>query len=558
MSSLHDEFAGKIDLIYIDPPFYSGSDQTIKIPVGDENKIIKEPSCLEEYAYRNTWNRGIDGFCEHMYTRFALLKELLSSNGSLYVRFDWHYGHYVKILLDEVFGILNFKNEIIINRIKKSDSNVRKFNAATDSLYFYAFGEYVLNIIKKKIEKRDGYWHSMDSQGQGDSRVFFSKSIDPPPGRHWTFSQEKINEMISNKLIRLKPTTKKPEYWIQEREELLIDSNWTDIPGYSFSTPYPTENAEQILERVIAASSNEGDLVADFFCGSGTTGAVAEKLGRRWIMADIGRFAIHTTRKRLLGIENCKPFILQNLGKYERQYWQGVTFKKRKDEQIPLYEYIQFILKLYNAEALTGMLHIHGKKGKRLIHIGSIDAPVTLSEIKDTIVEVKKVGQDSLDVLGWEWEMGLHDVIENESKESGVKLRLFNIPRDVMDQRAVDSGEITFYELAYLEAETEQNKKGEVKVVLKDFAIPNLDLIPEDVRKLIKKWSDYIDYWSVDWDWNEDTFHNMWQSYRTRKDRSLELKSDWHLYEDRGKHQIMIKVIDIFGNDTTRVLEVKI
>ncbi|MCM8832540.1 MAG: site-specific DNA-methyltransferase, partial [Candidatus Omnitrophica bacterium] len=304
-------------------------------------------------------------------------------------------------------------------------------------------------------------------------------------------------------------------------------------------------------------SSNENDLVADFFCGSGTTAAVAEKLGRRWIAADLSRYAIHTTRKRMLGIEGCKPFIVQNLGKYERQYWQGVTFNKRKDEQVPLYEYIQFILKLYNAEPLTGLLQIHGKKGKRLVHIGAVDVPVTLSEIKEAIEEVKKLGQDSLDVLGWEWEMGLHDVVENESKESGVKLRLFYIPRDVMDPRAVESGDITFYELAYLETEIEQTKSG-LKVKLKDFAIPNLDLIPEEVRSKIKKWSDYIDYWAVDWDWNGDTFHNMWQSYRTKKERKLELQTDSHLYEKKGKHLIMVKVIDIFGNDTTRVLEVKI
>ena len=274
-------------------------------------------------------------------------------------------------------------------------------------------------------------------------------------------------------------------------------------------------------------------------------------------MADLGRFAIHTTRKRLLGIEGCKPFVVQNLGKYERQYWQGVTFKKRSDEQIPLFEYIQFILKLYNAEPLAGMLHLHGRKGKRLIHVGAVDAPVTFAEIQDAVAETKKTGQDSLDILGWEWEMGLHDVVEKAAKASGVHLRLFSIPRDVMDQRAVEKGEITFYELAYLEVETLQDKAGRIVVALKDFAIPNLDLIPQEVRKIVKKWSDYIDYWAVDWDWNEDTFHNMWQSYRTRKERKLDLKSDGHAYETRGKHLIMVKVIDIFGNDTSKVLEVK-
>jgi len=148
-------------------------------------------------------------------------------------------------------------------------------------------------------------------------------------------------------------------------------------------------------------------------------------------------------------------------------------------------------------------------------------------------------------------------VVEKAAKASGVHLRLFSIPRDVMDPRAVEKGEITFYELAYLEVAVSQNKPGQFAVELKDFAIPNLDLIPSDVRSKIKKWSDYIDYWAVDWDWNEDTFHNMWQSYRTRKDRKLDLKSDTNTYKTKGRHLIMVKVIDIFGNDTTKVLEVK-
>ncbi|MFH1824957.1 MAG: DNA methyltransferase [Candidatus Firestonebacteria bacterium] len=556
MASLLDDFAGKIDLVYIDPPFYSGADQTIKIPIGGDEKLLKEPSALEDYAYRNTWNKNQEGFFQWIYERLLIIRDLLSPNGSLYIRYDWHFGHYVKIIADEIFGKDNFRNEIVLNRIKKSDTNVRKINAATDSLFFYSFGDYIINHLKIKIKKEEGYWHAMDSQGQGEVRVFFGKKMEPPSGRHWTFNQEKINEMIKEKRIRLNPKTGTPAYWIDEKDEQLIDSNWTDIPGYSFSTPYPTENAEEVLERVIKISSNPGQLVADFFCGSGTTAAVAEKLSRRWITCDIGRFSIHTTRKRMLEIENCKPFIVQNLGKYERQYWQGITFKKKTEEQTPLYEYLQFIIKLYNADPLTGMMHIHGKKGKRLVHVGAIDVPVTLSEIQDAINETKKAKQDSLDILGWEWEMGLHDVVEKAAKSNGINLRLFSIPRDVMDSRAVEKGEITFYELAYLEVKAEKNKEGSIYIELKDFAIPNMDLVPQEVREKIKKWSDYIDYWSVDWDWNEDTFHNMWQSYRTKRERKLDIKSDTHKYDKRGKHLIMIKVIDIFGNDTTRVLEV--
>ena len=178
-------------------------------------------------------------------------------------------------------------------------------------------------------------------------------------------------------------------------------------------------------------------------------------------------------------------------------------------------------------------------------------------EIKEAMDEVKQAGQKALDILGWEWEMGLHNVVEKTAKESGIHLRLLSIPRDVMDPRAAAKGDVTFYELAYLEVDIKPTKDGRFVVELKDFAIPNLDLIPQEVRDKIKKWSDYIDYWSVDWDWNEDTFHNMWQSYRTRKERKLELTFDAHKYESSGNYKLMVKVIDIFGNDTTHVIEVK-
>ncbi len=520
MASLLEEFAGKIDLIYIDPPFATGADFSVKMEIGDV-EWTKEPSAIEDKAYRDTWGKGLDSYLQMMYDRLVLMRELLNDKGSIYVHLDWHAGPYVKIVLDEIFGKRFFRNEITWH-YRTGNLAKNQFQRKHDNIYFYSKSDQItFNPLEVKEYYADIYGPDFKPSFEGRKQGKDAKGM-----------------------YRMS----------------MIDDVWDISAVFTLSNehlPYDTQKPEALMERIIKASSNENDLVADFFCGSGTTAAVAEKLGRRWIAADLSRYAIHTTRKRMLGIEGCKPFIVQNLGKYERQYWQGVTFNKRKDEQVPLYEYIQFILKLYNAEPLTGLLQIHGKKGKRLVHIGAVDVPVTLSEIKEAIEEVKKLGQDSLDVLGWEWEMGLHDVVENESKESGVKLRLFYIPRDVMDPRAVESGDITFYELAYLETEIEQTKSG-LKVKLKDFAIPNLDLIPEEVRSKIKKWSDYIDYWAVDWDWNGDTFHNMWQSYRTKKERKLELQTDSHLYEKKGKHLIMVKVIDIFGNDTTRVLEVKI
>ena len=195
------------------------------------------------------------------------------------------------------------------------------------------------------------------------------------------------------------------------------------------------------MTRVIEWLSGPNDLVADFFCGSGTTLAVAEKLGRRWIGCDLGRWGIHITRKRLLGIKNCKPFDVLNLGRYERQYRQGVTFGK-KDKPVTeqaLYEYLAFILKLHGSRPVTGLIHLHGKKGKAMVHVGAVDAPVTIGEIESAVEECLKLKQKELHVLGWEWEMGLQNLVVQEAKNKGIKLLLLQIPREVMEQQAAGS-----------------------------------------------------------------------------------------------------------------------
>jgi adenine specific DNA methylase Mod len=551
MASLLSDFRGKIKLIYADPPFFTGTNMNITLEVGDEG-AVKEPSAIEEIAYRNMWKEGPSSFFQYMYDRFVLMKDLLSEDGSIWVRFDYHYSHYIKGILDEIFGYENFRNEIIINRIKKSDSGANRFNTATDSLFFYSKTEnYGFKNVGKKLEvTKSERWHSMDSQGSGEPRTIFGKIIRPPPGRHWTFSQENIDKMTSENKIRLNPKTGKPEYKLEKTEQQTLDSNWTDIPGYSFSTGYPTENAEQLLERVILSSSNEEDLVADFFSGSGTTVAVAEKLGRKWIGADIGRFSVHTIRKRLLDIQNCKPFEVLNLGKYERKHWMnreiGSVYRN----------YIDFILQLYKAKPVYDYKNIHGIISGKAVHVGPIDYPVTKGEVEECLKEAKDNGFDSLDVLGWDFEMEFNDRILRELRGSydfGISLRI--IPNEVMDKRAVEAGDVDFYEHAFLEAKIIASER-KVKVNLENFIIPNPESIPEELRDKILKWSDFIDYWSVDWNYRDDTFHNEWQEFRTKKKKNLQLQSIDHHYDSPGTYKIMIKVIDVFGNDTTTIKEV--
>lgn len=530
MSALLEKYAGKIDLIYIDPPFATGANFSTTVNIGDnEIKHTKEASAIEELAYRDTWGKGLDSFLQMMYDRLILMKELLSEDGVIYVHLDYRTTHYVKLILDEIFGSENFINELIWH-YQSGGRQKDSYSKKHDTILYYAKGKkWKFNIDDIGIERGAGKRNNMKKEIDEDGRVYFT----------------------------IKSAGKIYKYY--EDEKLTPPDVWTDISHLQQKDPerlsYPTQKPESLLERIILASSNKGDLVADFFSGSGTTAAVAEKLGRRWIASDLGRYSIHTDRKRFLEIEGCKPFEILNIGKYERQYWQTFNFGKKTSEQT-LAEYIAFVLKLYKAEALPGSAYIHGKKGNKLVHIGGVDAPVTFGDIQHALEDTRRMKQKELVVLGWEWEMGLHDVVEQEAEKAGIKLHLLSIPREAMDKRAVDAGDIQFFELAYLETEVKKSAHG-YQVKLTDFVIPNLDLIPADVKKLIKKWSDYIDYWSVDWDYKDDTFHNQWQSYRTKKDRSLELITDQKQYDKKGDYKVMVKVIDIFGNDTTHIIELK-
>ena len=193
-----------------------------------------------------------------------------------------------------------------------------------------------------------------------------------------------------------------------------------------------------------------------------------------------------------------------------------------------------------------------------MVHVGAVDAPVTIGEIESAVEECVKLKQKELHVLGWEWEMGLQNLVVQEAKHKGIKLLLLQIPREVMEQQAADKGDVRFFELAYLDAAIEKPKKLAARVALKDFVIPNADLIPDEVRDKVTKWSDYIDYWAVDWDFRNDTFMQGWVAYRTRKDRTLALASDAHTYEKPGRYRVLVKVIDIFGNDTSQGYDVKV
>lgn len=532
MGSLLERFAGRVDLIYIDPPFATGVDFSFKATIGESDKsIIKEQSAIEEKAYRDTWHAGISSFYSMMRDRLSLMKDLLSPNGSIYVHLDYRVVHGVKLIMDDVFGADNFLNHIVWS-----------FNTRTMTTPYFARKHNDILLYK------------------GQSANFFDSDTVRIPHRPESLVQY---DQVDEQGKRYKQQSGGARSYLNELGQPCPDVWDIQILGSRDPerTGYETQKPEKLLERIIRASCPPNGLIADFFCGSGTTLAVAEKLGHRWIGCDLGRWGVHVSRKRLLGIESCKPFEVLNLGKYERQYWQGVTFAETKRSSLAeqaLYEYLAFILKLYGAQPLAGMAHLHGKKGKAMLHIGAVDAPVTITEIDAAVEECAKAKQSELHVLGWEWEMGLYDLVVDAAKKRNVKLLLLQIPREVMEQQAAAKGDVRFFELAYLEMDAKAVKPREYRIDLKKFVIPNTELIPEEVRAKVTKWSDYIDYWAVDWDFQNDTFMQGWVAYRTKQQRKLTLTSDAHVYKKPGKYQILVKVIDIFGNDTTQAVEINV
>ena len=404
---------------------------------------------------------------------------------------------------------------------------------------------------------------------------------------------------------------------------------------------YPTQKPEAFLERILKASSNEGDLVADFFGGSGTTAAVAEKLGRKWIVSDLGKFAIHTTRKRLIGVQRAlkadgkdyRAFEILNLGKYERQHYIGVNPNLREEEQRKQLEekeaaFLDLILRAYRAEKTEGFACFHGKRAGRLVSVGPVNLPVTRLFVEEIILECRKKHLTKVDILGFEFEMGLFPNVLDEARAKGIDIAPKYIPAEVFDKRAVEKNQVVFHDVSYIEVKP-HIKGNTVAVELTDFSvfysqdsIGNAEAALSSTKKagsrivvdkgqivkvskdahgivnrevLTKSWTDWVDYWSVDFDfeskreiirvlrdapaprnlpgmevlkqtplaeyeevWTGDyVFENEWQSFRTKKDRSLELTSLFHECKS-GRRKIAVKVVDIFGNDTMTIVDVSV
>jgi DNA modification methylase len=579
---------GGIKLIYIDPPFDVGADFSMDVEIGGET-LTKKANVLEEIAYRDTWGKGADSFISMIYERISLMRDLLAEDGSVYIHCDYRVNSLLRLILDEVFSPYNFVNEIVWCYTSGGKS-VRMFSRKHDTILFYSKSA---NFIFNEDAVRIPY-----------SEKTLANYKEGLRGSSFT------TDVQLNKLGKI------PEdYWdIAVATKSLIEN-----------VGYPTQKPEALLERIIKASSKENDIVADFFMGSGTTMAVAEKLGRKWVGSDLGKFSIHTARKRMINVQrelkekgnNYRAFEILNLGKYQRQYYIGINQKLKEQK------FIDLILAAYKAEKVQGFETFVGQKAGRMVAVGPINMQLGRDYVATMVKEAVEKSISRIDILAFEYEMGLTPHVQEEAKQKGVDLALKIIPPEVFDKRAVEKNQVKFYDVAYIEIKPHHDKRsvaielidfsvfynqdtdeadlksGQTKVVIRDGQVVKLskdkdsDIVSSEV--LTKEWTDWIDYWSVDFDYEsrkelipvfkagvrltlegntsvEDIkkenieekwtgnyiFENEWQDFRTKKKRDLDLKTPFHEYAQPGRYKIAVKVVDIFGNDTMKVIEVNI
>lgn len=564
MASLLKEYKGKIDLIYIDPPFDVGADFTMDIAIGEDgDEVSKDQSTLEMVAYRDMWGRGTDSYLHMMYERLTMMKELLSDRGLIYVHVDWRVNYLVRGILNDVFGQDKFVNHLIWS-YKTRQFSKKYWNKKHDDILLFRKGEsWVHNwevpgvienysdttISKFKLKDEIGYYR-LSGRGIKGSPIQSAKDVDPIWEK--TNPELVVREYLGNGFA--------------PADVLLID---IENQSSNERTDFATQKPSALLEKLLLASSNEGDLVADFFCGSGTTGAVAEKLGRRWIMADLGRFAIHTSRKRLIEVQRSlhaehqpyRSFDVYNLGRYERQWWQKESLKGADEE------HRRVILEFYRAEALVNAPSplLHGRKAGGYVHVDKIDSIFTRQEARAVALVVKQAGGREVSCLAWEFEMDLRMACDALEKEYAVKIKLIPIPREIMERNRKDPP--PFLEVATLLAEPvihTIDKKRVVDIKLTKF-LPSLAEVPskelEALReRAVESGFDFIDFWAVDFDFHPDQpFNHHWQVFRTRKNRALPTVSDLHYeYDTPGKHTACVKVVDVFGVDTSITVDVEI
>ena len=571
---------GKVDLIYIDPPFDSKADYRTKIHLPSVD-IEQKPSVIEQFAYSDTWKDGTKSYLEMIVPRLVLMRELLSEQGSIYVHIDWHVGHYVKVIMDAIFDKTNFRNEIIVKRTKKNFAErelINKMNNGYDTILFFSKSpEHKMRpptIPKEKDEKEN--WHSFDAPNWSGGRPELNYELFgfyPPRGNVWRWSRERAERAMNEGKLRPNPRTGKPEYLVETNEERVTDL-WADLINIGNETQYDTEKSSKLLERIIKASSNENSIIADFFAGSGTTGAVAERLGRKWIICDLGKPAIMISRKRLID-QDSKPFLYQSIGDYQKEQFERSQFRRIGD-------LAHVVINLYGALPFpmqegtpTNLGYI--KQSKTLVFVDSptkITGYATLKKAQELRASFMG-GWSKIIVLGWNFETDIGKIIDSLNDDN---LEVLVIPPDLLEklkhkadyEKLVKEGSVRFSSLQYLTVKpvikkAAEDDKEELTIELENYVLLSPDALPLDkpdkdkLEKIIEEVPlSLVEYWSIDPEYDGEVFRSKWQDYRENHEATSKVERKVKLLVPcvNGIRKVCVKAVDVFGFESVAIKEV--
>lgn len=558
---------GKVDLIYIDPPFDSKANYRTPITLPNAS-FSQRPTVIEQFAYADTWEEGTISYLKMIYPRLMLMKEMLSEKGSIYVHIDWHIGAYVKVVLDEIFGKENFRNEIIWKRgtVKGAKAVGNQFARNHDMILYYSKGnDYVyhtqyLPYSEEYIKQR---YTKDDNDGRGP---YTDQAIG-------TRSEDSLIEMEKDNRIFITSTGKRRvKYYLSEAKGIAMDDSWNDISEVNSmakeNVGYATQKPEALLERIIKASSNEGDLVCDFFGGSGTTAAVAEKLGRRWITCDIGKPASLVMRKRFIDQE-VNPFLYQSIGDYQKEAFHNNKKLRRVGDLS------QVVLGLFGAlpfspEQVSDRNFGYVKGTRNLVMVDSPNRLTTAATVRRAVeAKASLLGGDwdKVIVLGWNFAFDISQAIE-KYKNSNVEVLV--IPPDLLDKlskkgfkKLIADKTVRFSSLQYLvvnpvEVTVNGNGEDELDISLSNYVLLSPDNIPlddKDKEKLQQVMEQdplsLIEYWSIDPDYDGETFRSTWQDYRENVDNDSDplhcVYSTRIAMPHKDERKVCVKAVDVFG-----------
>ena len=559
---------GKVDLIYIDPPFDSKADYRTKITLPGVD-IQQKPTVIEQFAYADTWEEGTVSYLRMMYPRLVLMRELLSDRGSIYVHIDWHVGHYVKILMDEIFGKDNFRNEIVWHYQTFQGQVKSYFPRKHDNILLYGKCSDVTFHLLKDNNPEETIDFTRWNEYLNENNEITGSSYPSTDSRFKGYY---------NRFIKENHRKPGPNDVILKIEGNTIDSVWdvkaVDPKNKDERVGYATQKPEALLERIIKASSNEGDLVCDFFGGSGTTAAVAERLGRRWIIGDIGKPASLVMRKRFIDQE-VKPFLYQSIGDYQKE-----AFRNNKRYQ-RVGDLSQVVLGLYGAlpfapEQCNDRNFGYVKGTRTLVMVDSPNRLTTAATIKRAVEAKASLlggGWDKVVVLGWNFAFDISQAIQQYQNANVVVLV---IPPDLLDKlskkgykKLIDDRSVRFSSLQYLSAALvnvyRQGDQDELDIALKDYVLLSPDNIPlddKDKEKLCEVMEEdplsLIEYWSIDPDYDGVTFRSTWQDYRENTDNDDDPLHCIYSTRLRVPHKeqrtVCVKAVDVFGFESQVVL----